>query len=66
MVAGESFNLVISTRRGRGSLQVTTAGSGNRPSILTRGGMIVEASGVGVDDLRKKLDLDGESTAGAN
>ena len=68
MVAGLSFFLVISIRRGSDSLQVMIAGSGKRPSILILGGGTFETDGsaVAVDAFRKSPDFSGTSMLGLN
>ena len=62
MVAGVSFFFVTSTRNGRGSQQVTTAGSGKRPSTVMFGGGIFAS--VSWDGLRNSPGFSGMSIAG--
>ena len=68
IVAGLSFFLVMSIRRGSGSLQVMMAGSGKRPSILMLGGGTFgrDGSAVGTDAFRKNPDFSGPSMLGLN
>ena len=68
IVAGLSFFLVISIRRGKDSLQVMMAGSGKRPSILMLGGGIfgTEGSAVATDAFRKSPGFSGTSMLGLN
>lgn len=68
IVAGLSFFLVISIRRGNDSLQVMMAGSGKRPSMLILGGATggTDGSAVAVDALRKSPGFSGTSMLGPN
>lgn len=65
MVAELSLSLVTNTRKGRGSLRVMIAGSGNRPSTLMFGGAS-DVLGPGIDSWRKKPVFGGTSIFGAN
>ena len=68
IVAGLSFFLVISIRRGSDSLQVMIAGSGKRPSILMLGGGTpgTDGSPVATDAFRKSPGFSGTSILGLN
>lgn len=68
IIAGLSFFLVMSIRRGSGSLQVMMAGSGKRPSILMLGGGTFggDGSAVGTDAFRKNPGFSGTSMHGPN
>lgn len=68
IVAGLSFFLVMSIRRGSDSLQVMMAGSGKRPSILILGGVTfgTDESVVPVDPFLKNPDFSGTSMLGPN
>ena len=68
IVAGLSFFLVMSIRRGSDSLQVMMAGSGRRPSILMLGGGTFGTDGsiVATDALRKSPGFSGTSMLGLN
>ena len=68
IVAGLSFFLVMSIRRGSDSLQVMMAGSGKRPSILMLGGGSFGADGsaVAVDAFRNNPGFSGTSMLGPN
>lgn len=68
IVAGLSFFLVMSIRRGSDSLQVMMAGSGKRPSILILGGGTfgTDESFVAVDPNRKNPGFSGTSMLGPN
>ena len=66
-MAGLWFFFVIKIRKGSGSLQVITGGSGNRASMLMSGGSTVEADGsTGIEGLRKSPGLPGISILGLN
>ena len=68
IVAGLSFFLVMSIRKGSDSLQVMMAGSGKRPSISMLGGMIfgLDGSAVTADAFRKSPGFPGTSMLGLN
>ena len=67
IVAGDSLSLVINIRKGIGSLQLITGGSGNRPSMLTFGGIegCCDVCDI-VESLRNRPDLLDPSILGAN
>lgn len=68
IVAGLSFFLVISIRKGSDSLQVIMAGSGKRPSILILGGGTfgTDGSAAATDAFRNSPGFSGTSMLGLN